>query len=96
LARELHHLRNAGPPAAWRSPVAGERPTTCVRACDPGGRRRAKMPVYEFGCLKCGKEFTLVLSIREHERKVATCPRCKSKSVESLVTHCEVITSKKS
>lgn len=54
------------------------------------------MPFYEFACLDCGKEFSAVLSLREHDRKAAACPRCKSKRVEQLVTTCEVITAKKS
>ncbi len=54
------------------------------------------MPVYEFVCLDCGREFTLVLSIRDYERKESVCPHCKSKAIERLVTTCEVITAKKS
>ena len=54
------------------------------------------MPVYEFACLDCGREFTLVLSIKEYERKGFACPHCKSKAVEQLATTCEVITSRKS
>jgi putative FmdB family regulatory protein len=54
------------------------------------------MPVYDFVCLDCGKEFTLVLSIREHDRKDVSCPHCRSKMVEQLVTTCEVVTSRKS
>lgn len=54
------------------------------------------MPLYEFACLDCGKEFTVVLSVREHDRKTVTCPHCKSKLVEQLVTTCEVVTARKS
>jgi putative FmdB family regulatory protein len=55
------------------------------------------MPVYDYACLECGKEFTIVLSLREHdEKRVVACPECKSHRVESLVSTCEVITSKKS
>lgn len=54
------------------------------------------MPTYEYVCLECGKEFTLVLSVREHEESKAACPGCKSSRVESLVSTCQVITSKKS
>jgi putative FmdB family regulatory protein len=54
------------------------------------------MPVYEFHCRKCDKEFTLVLSIGEHERHDFTCPHCQSKDVEQAVTTVSVVTSKKS
>ena len=54
------------------------------------------MPVYEFVCLKCRKEFTLTLPLREYEKGDFRCPHCKSRSVEQLVTTCEVVTSKKS
>lgn len=54
------------------------------------------MPTYEFGCLDCGREFTLVLSLSEYERRDVSCPHCKSKRIERLVTTCEVITSRKS
>jgi putative FmdB family regulatory protein len=54
------------------------------------------MPVYEFVCLECGKEFTLVLSLKDFEGKRVACPQCKSKAIEQLVTSCEVITARKS
>ncbi len=54
------------------------------------------MPIYDFACLECGKEFSLVLTLKQHEQKDVACPHCKSKQVERLVTTCEVITSKKS
>ena len=58
--------------------------------------REEPMPVYEFACLDCGREFTLTLSVQEYERKGFACPHCKSKAVERLMTACGVITSKKS
>lgn len=54
------------------------------------------MPVYEFLCRKCDKEFTVVLSVEEHERHDVTCPHCKGKEVEQAVTAFSVVTSKKS
>jgi putative FmdB family regulatory protein len=60
------------------------------------GMKESPMPFYEFACLDCGREFSVVLSVKEHERKTITCPGCKSKLVEQLVTTCEVITAKKS
>ncbi len=54
------------------------------------------MPVYEFLCRKCDKEFTLVLRIEEYERHDFTCPHCRSTEVEQAVTTFSVITPKKS
>ena len=54
------------------------------------------MPFYEFQCQKCGKQFTLVLSVKQYERKEFACPDCKAKEVEQLITSAQVITSRKS
>jgi putative FmdB family regulatory protein len=54
------------------------------------------LPVYEFHCGKCGKEFTLVLSVKQYERKEFACPDCKAVEVEQLITSAQVITSRKS
>ena len=36
------------------------------------------MPTYEYVCEKCKKNFSLLLSITEHEKKKIRCPECKS------------------
>lgn len=54
------------------------------------------MPVYDFRCKDCGKEFTVVLHVEEWERHDVTCPHCHSKEVEQAVTAFQVITPKKS
>jgi putative FmdB family regulatory protein len=54
------------------------------------------MPVYEYACLECGKEFTLLLSVVDRDRKAVRCPDCKSDRIEQLVTTCEVVTGRKS
>lgn len=54
------------------------------------------MPVYEFACLSCGKEFYLVLSLRSYERKEYACPACGSRQLERAISSCEVVTSRKS
>ena len=56
------------------------------------------MPIYEFECLKCEHNFTLVLSFSEYEKKDKAgfrCPKCRSQRVEQLVS-VQVRTSKKS
>jgi putative FmdB family regulatory protein len=39
------------------------------------------MPVYEYLCKKCDKTFTVAMTIGEHDKKRAKCPKCKSTSV---------------
>ena len=54
------------------------------------------MPIYEFQCQKCGKEFSLALSVKQYEKKDFACPACQAREVEVLVTSTNVITSRKS
>ena len=54
------------------------------------------MPIYEYSCRKCGADFTLALSLKEHEKKSPACPKCKAKDVERVFSTAQVITSKKS
>lgn len=34
------------------------------------------MPMYEYKCLDCKKEFLLALTLKEHESGAAVCPFC--------------------
>jgi putative FmdB family regulatory protein len=54
------------------------------------------MPIYEFECRKCEKEFNLVLTVKQLEEKEFACPACQAREVEQLITSAQVITSKKS
>jgi putative FmdB family regulatory protein len=54
------------------------------------------MPIYEFECHKCGKEFSLVLSVKQLEEKDFACPACQGREIEQLVTTAQVVTSSKS
>jgi putative FmdB family regulatory protein len=54
------------------------------------------VPIYEFQCLKCGKEFEVALSVKQYEQKEFACPACRAKEVELLITATNVITSRKS
>jgi putative FmdB family regulatory protein len=44
------------------------------------------MPLYEYRCRDCQRAFTVVLSLKEHERGEAACPGCGSKKVEQLIS----------
>ncbi|MGH7207041.1 MAG: FmdB family zinc ribbon protein [Nitrospiraceae bacterium] len=54
------------------------------------------MPMYEYKCLDCGKESLLTLSLKEHESGLVSCPSCKSKRMEQLVSAVMAKTSRKS
>jgi putative FmdB family regulatory protein len=54
------------------------------------------MPTYEFACGKCGKEFSLILSMKEKESTKPTCPQCGSDEVVQQLSHFISKTSRKS
>ena len=54
------------------------------------------MPTYEFYCEKCKKNFDLIISIPEYEKKKFNCPKCKGKKLKQQITSFQTATSKKS
>ena len=54
------------------------------------------MPIYDYRCKKCNNEFSVVMTISEHEKKRPSCSSCGSKSLEQKITSFNVQTSKKS
>lgn len=55
------------------------------------------MPIYEYTCQECKRDFVVVLSFRELEAKAAvTCPNCMSGKVERKYSGFTAVTSKKS
>ena len=54
------------------------------------------MPTYEFECEKCGKSFSVILSLADYEKKKYKCPKCGSKQVKQQITSFQAVTSKKS
>ena len=43
------------------------------------------MPIYEYACLLCGKEFQQLI-IRKGEEEILACPFCKGKNLKKLVS----------
>jgi putative FmdB family regulatory protein len=43
------------------------------------------MPLYEYVCKKCGRKFSEVLSIRDHDTKKIECPACKGTELEKVI-----------
>lgn len=54
------------------------------------------MPVYEYQCQGCRHQFTVVLTITEHDKLKVECPKCKSKKVEQRLSAFYAKTAKKS
>lgn len=54
------------------------------------------MPTYEYLCLKCQKEFTVTMTIRERGEKPPACPACGSSELESQFSSVITKTSRKS
>lgn len=54
------------------------------------------MPAYEYACRDCNQNFTINLSIREHDAEQVRCPTCKGKNVGQVMAPFAAITSKKS
>jgi len=54
------------------------------------------MPIYDYVCKDCHKEFETVLTLREHDRETVTCPKCGSKNVEQEAAGFFAVTAKKS
>ena len=54
------------------------------------------MPIYEYVCQDCHKEFEEVLTLAEHDAEKIVCPKCGSKKVEQEAAGFFAVTSKKS
>jgi putative FmdB family regulatory protein len=54
------------------------------------------MPVYDYICKKCHREFEQTLTLHEHDEQPVVCPRCGSEEVEQEATAFFAVTSKKS
>lgn len=54
------------------------------------------MPMYDYKCQDCGKEFLVARTIKEHESGPPFCPACKSKNVIQLLSPFVAKTSSKS
>jgi len=54
------------------------------------------MPTYEFYCRDCQKEVTVVMTLKEHEGGSFTCPACKGRNMDPLLSAFHAKTSRKS
>ena len=54
------------------------------------------MPIYTYRCAKCGKDFEITESMKDHATKKHRCPSCRSTRVERVLTPAFAKTSRKS
>jgi putative FmdB family regulatory protein len=54
------------------------------------------MPTYDDRCEKCGEEFSVILTVSEHDARQVSCPKCKGKKLGQLVSGFHAITARKS
>ncbi len=54
------------------------------------------MPIYEYTCENCKKDFAVTMSLKEAGQKSLKCPHCNSDKVEKKYTGFTAVTSKKS
>jgi putative FmdB family regulatory protein len=57
---------------------------------------RFPMPVYDYLCNDCHKEFEKVLTLNQHDHEEVRCPHCGSGNVEQEAKEFFAVTSKKS
>jgi putative FmdB family regulatory protein len=60
------------------------------------GAEESAMPQYEYLCSPCGKKFSTILTIAEHDQGKVKCPKCGSTKVEQQWAAFFATTSKKS
>jgi putative FmdB family regulatory protein len=54
------------------------------------------MPEYEYVCQKCGKSFSVQMSVHEHDEHVPRCPNCQdAEQVQRAISYFNVQTSRK-
>lgn len=54
------------------------------------------MPVYDYTCKDCGRDFIVIESLKEHETAKPVCPDCSSSNVKRVISGVHVQTGKKS
>lgn len=54
------------------------------------------MPAYDYACLSCGKKFSVHMTVGDHDKHRAKCPRCGGKKLQQRVGGFFAITAKKS
>jgi putative FmdB family regulatory protein len=54
------------------------------------------MPTYDYSCLSCGKKFSAKMTIGDHDKRKASCPKCGGKKLQQQIAGFLAITAKKS
>lgn len=54
------------------------------------------MPTYDYRCKKCGKKYSMTQSMADHSANKGKCPKCGSRTRETVIQTVFAKTSKKS
>ena len=54
------------------------------------------MPTYDYVCLVCDRKFSLRMTIPDHEKRKAKCPKCGHKRLRQRIEGFFAVTAKKS
>jgi putative FmdB family regulatory protein len=54
------------------------------------------MPVYEYFCEACKREFEIALTLNEHDHEKVKCPKCGSRKLHQVAAAFTAVTAKKS
>lgn len=54
------------------------------------------MPTYEYVCSDCGKKFSAIMTVSEHDKGRVVCPGCKGRKVSQRFSTVFTKTSRKS
>jgi putative FmdB family regulatory protein len=54
------------------------------------------MPMYDYQCANCGKKFSVHMTITEHDKRKARCPKCGRSRLRRRIESFFAITGKKS
>jgi putative FmdB family regulatory protein len=54
------------------------------------------MPFYDLKCTKCGKEFNIMASMSQREKKLIKCPNCGNNELDPIFTNVNIVQTRKS
>lgn len=60
------------------------------------GGEKSIMPTYEYACKTCHKKFSVVQTIAERDKMKVSCPKCKSRKVDQMISSFTTKTGRKS
>ena len=95
----IYLIRELPVEKAWTSKPGNkiaEGEAATKRGAGRGFQGETMMPNYEYYCRQCDRNFTVYMSIKDHETEQVRCAHCQGTQVEQVLTSFVAVTSKKS